>query len=65
MSYNINMSKFDKNFTCSFCGKKKQEVEKLVVGRGQSQPTFICNYCIDTCYNAFKKPRNCIKKEKT
>lgn len=32
-------------YTCSFCGKKQSEVERIVVGPG----VFICNECIDAC----------------
>lgn len=30
---------------CSFCGKKKQDVEKLIAGTN----AHICNQCIDVC----------------
>lgn len=30
---------------CSFCGKKKREVEKLIAGPS----VFICNECIRKC----------------
>ena len=33
--------------TCDFCGKSKEEVEKLVVG----EKVGICNECIDLCSN--------------
>ena len=35
----------DKSSTCSFCGKNKAKVKKLVVGHSAS----ICNECIDLC----------------
>jgi ATP-dependent Clp protease ATP-binding subunit ClpX len=31
---------------CSFCGKSKHEVEKLIAGPEQ---VYICNQCIDLC----------------
>ena len=30
---------------CSFCGKREDEVEKLIAGPG----VFICNECVDLC----------------
>ncbi|KXO16942.1 ATP-dependent Clp protease, ATP-binding subunit ClpX [Clostridiales bacterium KA00134] len=35
----------DKNLRCSFCGKTKDQVEKLIVGPN----VYICNECIDLC----------------
>lgn len=33
---------------CNFCGKSKEEVEKLIVG-GVTQEASICNECVDLC----------------
>lgn len=33
------------NHACSFCGKSKEDVEKLIVGNGVA----ICNECVDLC----------------
>jgi ATP-dependent Clp protease ATP-binding subunit ClpX len=33
---------------CAFCGKEKEEVEKLIVG-GHGHETSICNECVDLC----------------
>ena len=41
MSDNINDSN-DKNLTCSFCGKNRNEVKKLIAGPN----SYICNECI-------------------
>jgi ATP-dependent Clp protease ATP-binding subunit ClpX len=35
-----------KNYTCSFCNKEKDIVKTLIAGPNQ----FICNECIDLCY---------------
>ncbi|MCL4748587.1 MAG: hypothetical protein KJ015_00415 [Myxococcales bacterium] len=46
---------------CSFCGKSKGEVERLIQGGGK-QPAgelpvvFICNECIDLCANIIRPP---------
>lgn len=39
-----------KTLSCSFCGKYQNEVKKLVAGPN----VFICNECIDLCYNILK-----------
>ena len=36
--------------TCDFCGKTKEEVEKLIVGEGAA----ICNDCVDLCVDILK-----------
>ena len=36
---------------CSFCGKSKEEVEKLIVG---GDDTAICNDCVDLCVDILK-----------
>lgn len=36
--------------SCDFCGKSKDEVEKLIVGNGVG----ICNECVDLCINILK-----------
>ena len=33
------------NHVCSFCGKKKEDVKKLIV----SDAVAICNECVDLC----------------
>jgi ATP-dependent Clp protease ATP-binding subunit ClpX len=38
------------NHSCSFCGKTKEEVEKLIVGDGAS----ICNDCVKLCEDILK-----------
>ncbi len=35
---------------CSFCGKKKSEVERLIAGPS----VYICNECIESCYDLLK-----------
>ena len=35
----------DKNYTCSFCGKKQSQVKKLIAGHN----VFICDECIALC----------------
>ncbi len=36
---------------CSFCGKEKDEVERLIAGPS----VLICNECIDECNRILKK----------
>ena len=36
--------------SCSFCGKHKDQVVKLIVGEGVA----ICNECVDLCQNLLK-----------
>jgi ATP-dependent Clp protease ATP-binding subunit ClpX len=36
----------DKELRCSFCGKSKDEVQKLIVGQGR---VFICDECVLLC----------------
>jgi ATP-dependent Clp protease ATP-binding subunit ClpX len=35
----------EKTLSCSFCGKLKGEVEKLIAG----PDVYICNECVDIC----------------
>jgi ATP-dependent Clp protease ATP-binding subunit ClpX len=39
------MSENKKNLTCSFCGKRQDQVEKLIAG----PDVFICNDCVKLC----------------
>ena len=41
------MKSSDNHDTCSFCGKHKDQVVKLIVGEGVA----ICNECVDLCQN--------------
>jgi ATP-dependent Clp protease ATP-binding subunit ClpX len=41
----------EKNHHCSFCGKSKQDVEKLIVG---GEDIAICNDCVDLCADILK-----------
>ena len=47
----------DKVLHCSFCGKIKNEVKKLIAGRG----VYICDECIDVCINIVSQE---VKEEK-
>lgn len=40
----------DQNHTCDFCGKSKENVEKLIVGENSA----ICNDCVDLCVDILK-----------
>lgn len=40
------MTDKDKDLHCSFCGKEKGEVDKLIAGTGG----YICNECIELCH---------------
>lgn len=45
------MSNKDNTPCCSFCGKSKEEVEKLIVGGDE---VAVCNECVDLCVNILK-----------
>jgi ATP-dependent Clp protease ATP-binding subunit ClpX len=38
---------------CSFCGKRKAEVERLIAGPG----VYICNECVGLCNDVIEKER--------
>ncbi len=40
-----------KNLRCSFCGKNREAVDKLIAGPS----VYICNECITLSYNIVKK----------
>ena len=40
-----------KDQCCNFCGKSKQDVEKLIVG---GDDIAICNDCVDLCADILK-----------
>jgi ATP-dependent Clp protease ATP-binding subunit ClpX len=42
-----------KDYTCSFCGKVKDEVKTLIAGPNQ----YICNECVDLCYDIIHEAR--------
>jgi len=46
-------------YTCSFCGKQKEEVKTLIAGPNQ----YICNECVDLCYEIIHETR--VTKDKT
>ncbi len=39
------MAKEDRSVRCSFCGKKQDQVERLIAGQG----AYICNECVELC----------------
>lgn len=44
--------------SCSFCGKNEQDVELLVVGKGNPRtPVYICSECIDRCNKLLEEDR--------
>lgn len=47
------MANNDQTYSCSFCGKSKEEVEKLIVGDG----TAICNDCVELCIDILKEDK--------
>jgi ATP-dependent Clp protease ATP-binding subunit ClpX len=49
------MNKSDHDHSCDFCGKSKEDVEKLIVGEHAA----VCNECVDLCVDILKD-----KKEK-
>ncbi|WP_428095894.1 ATP-dependent Clp protease ATP-binding subunit ClpX [Candidatus Thioglobus sp.] len=40
-----------KELACSFCGKEKSEVERLIAGPG----VYICNECIESCHELIEE----------
>lgn len=51
----------NKNYHCDFCGKKRDEVYKLIVGSDAA----ICNECVDLCGNILVEEKiSKIKKQK-
>jgi ATP-dependent Clp protease ATP-binding subunit ClpX len=47
------MAKDNENHSCSFCGKSKQDVEKLIVGGDAA----ICNECVELCDNILSEEK--------
>jgi len=41
----------NKNLNCNFCGKSRDQVEKLIAGPN----VYICNECISLSYNIIEK----------
>ena len=39
--------------TCSFCGKRQRQVNKLIGGPG----VYICNECVDLCVEIIARER--------
>ena len=44
------MAKMEQQHVCDFCGKSKEDVEKLIVGEHAA----ICNDCVDLCVDILK-----------
>lgn len=44
----------NKNYSCSFCGKNKTEVNTLIAGPG----IYICDECIDLCYDIIHQKKS-------
>jgi ATP-dependent Clp protease ATP-binding subunit ClpX len=36
------------DYRCSFCGKRQDQVKKLIAGGGSNRP-YICNECVALC----------------
>jgi len=47
------------DYTCSFCGKQKEEVKTLIAGPSQ----YICNECVDLCYDIIHESRTKSEKD--
>ena len=45
------VKKKDDQFTCSFCGKTREKVKKLIAG----PKVYICNECIDLCHSILEE----------
>jgi len=41
----------EKNLYCSFCGKKRHEVKRLIAG----PEVFICDECVKLCHNILQE----------
>ena len=50
----------DNQYTCSFCGKNQFQVTKLIAGLHKG--TYICDECIDLCYEMLKDDEQELKK---
>jgi ATP-dependent Clp protease ATP-binding subunit ClpX len=44
------MTKIDNTHVCDFCGKRKEDVEKLIVGENAA----VCNDCVELCVEILK-----------
>ena len=42
--------------TCSFCGKPETKIKQLVAGAS----SFICNECIELCYEIIHESKDCL-----
>ena len=51
------MTKLNETHICDFCGKSKEDVEKLIVGENSA----ICNDCVELCIDILKDEK--IKKD--
>jgi len=51
--------KKDDSYSCSFCGKERAKVRKLIAG----PKVYICNECVDLCYSILEE--NDINQKKT
>ena len=45
------MDQNTEELSCSFCSKNKDEVSRLIAGPG----VYICDECIDSCYNLIQE----------
>ena len=54
-------NKNDKSLTCNFCGKHREDVEKLIAGPG----VYICNECISISYEIIEKEKCCFESVRT
>ena len=49
-----NKDSFKKQVRCSFCGKRQDQVQKLIAGAGN---TYICDECIELCNEILEEER--------
>ena len=47
----MDSNQFSSSIKCSFCGRKQDEVQKMIAGDG----VFICNECVDTARDIIEK----------
>ena len=53
------VKKKDESYDCSFCGKERAKVKKLIAG----PKVYICNECVDLCYSILEENDINQKKE--
>ena len=50
-----------RTFSCSFCGKMQDEVQRLIAGPG----VYICNECVELCESILEEGGNFSRRRST